>query len=112
MVEQMGEGLPVDRHLEITHVGEIRLSAFTRDMHLLKDDFPLRSLLRTPLCNMALQGAHLRWTILAWLALAQLGEQGRPEASLGRVVTARRPRASPLQRDWVASARCAAVSVG
>jgi hypothetical protein len=79
----MGEGLPIDRHLEITHVGKIRLSAFTRDMHLLKDDFPLRSLLRTPLCNMALQGAYLRWTILAWMALAQLGEQGR--ALQGRV---------------------------
>jgi hypothetical protein len=58
-------------------VGEIRLGAFTREMHLLKDDLPLRSLLRTPLCDMALQGAYLRRAIHARMALAQLGEQRR-----------------------------------
>ncbi len=42
MVEQMGKGLPVDRHIEVTHVGKIGLGSFTGDMHLLKDDFPLR----------------------------------------------------------------------
>jgi hypothetical protein len=66
----MGEVLSVDRHLQIAHVGEIRLGAFTGDMHLLKDDFPLRSLLRTPLGDVALQGAHLRRAVLAWMALA------------------------------------------
>ncbi len=65
MVEQMGKGLSVDRHIEVTHVGKIGLGPFTGDMHLLKDDFPLRSLLHTPLSNVALQGTHLRRTILA-----------------------------------------------
>ena len=50
----MGESLPINRYLQITHVGEIRLGPFTRDMHLLKDNFPLRPLLRTPLRNVAL----------------------------------------------------------
>ena len=76
MVEQMGEGLPVDGHLEVTHVGEIGLGPFAGDMDLLKDDFPLRSRLGTPLRNVALQGAHLRRAILAWMALTQFGEEG------------------------------------
>jgi hypothetical protein len=50
----MGKGLPIDRYLHITHVGEIGLGPFTGDMHLLKNDFPLWSLLRTPLGNVAL----------------------------------------------------------
>jgi hypothetical protein len=74
----MREGLSVNRHIQITHVGEIRLGPFAGDMHLLKDDLPLWSLLRTPLRNVALQRAHLRRTIRAWMALAQLGEQRRP----------------------------------
>jgi hypothetical protein len=55
----------------------IRLGAFCGHMHLLKDDLPLWSLLCTPLGDVALQGAHLRQAILARVALAQLGEQGR-----------------------------------
>jgi hypothetical protein len=35
-------------------VGEIRLRPFAGDMHLFKDDFPLRAMLRTPLRNVAL----------------------------------------------------------
>ena len=54
VVEQMGKGLPVHRHIQTTHVGEVRLGAFAGDMHLLKDDFPLWSLLPTPLRNVAL----------------------------------------------------------
>ena len=54
VIEQVGEGLPIDRHLEIIHVGEIRLGAFCGDMHLLKNDLPLRTLLRTPLGDVAL----------------------------------------------------------
>ncbi len=38
----------------LAQVREIRLGAFTREMHLLKDDLPLRSLLRAPLRNVAL----------------------------------------------------------
>jgi hypothetical protein len=78
VVQQMGKGLPSNRHVEIIHGGEIRLGAFRGHMHLFKDDFPLGSLLRTPLGNLALQGTHLSRTILAWVALAQLGEQGCP----------------------------------
>jgi hypothetical protein len=77
VIEQMRESLPLNRHVEVTHVGEIGLGPFTGDMHLLKDDFPLWSLLRTPLRNVALQCAHLGRAIRAWMALAQLGEQRR-----------------------------------
>jgi hypothetical protein len=70
MVEQMRKSLSIDRDIEVTHVGEIRLGAFCGDMHLFKDDFPLGSLLHTPLCNVPLQGAHLRRAILAWMSLA------------------------------------------
>jgi hypothetical protein len=58
-------------------VSKIGLGPFTGDMHLLKDDFPLWSLLRTPPGNVTLQSAHLRQAILAWMVLAQLGEQRR-----------------------------------
>jgi hypothetical protein len=78
VIEQMRESLPVDGHLQIAHVGEIRLSSFGGEMHLLKDDLLLRTLLRAPLRDMALQGAHLRRAIPACMSLAQLGEERRP----------------------------------
>lgn len=77
VIEQMRESLPVDAHLQIAHVGEIGLSSFAGNMHLLKDNLLLRTLLRTPLRNLALQGAHLRRAIPAWMPLAQLGEERR-----------------------------------
>jgi hypothetical protein len=40
-------------------------------------------------------GAHWRGTVLAGIALAQLGEQRCPEVSPGPVVMAPRPTASP-----------------
>jgi hypothetical protein len=55
----------------------IRLSPFAGQMHLLKDDLSLRPLLRTPLGDMALQGAHLRRVVPAWMPLAQLSEERR-----------------------------------
>jgi hypothetical protein len=77
MIQQMGKGLSVDRHLQIAHVGEIRLGTFCGNMHLLKDDFPLRPLLCAPLGNVALEGAHLRRAIPTWMSLAQLGKERR-----------------------------------
>jgi hypothetical protein len=58
-------------------VGEIRLSPFAGQMHLLKDDLSLRSRLGTPLGDMALQRAHLCRAVPAWMPLAQLSEERR-----------------------------------
>jgi hypothetical protein len=54
VVQQMGKYLSVHGHMKIAHVGEIRRGPFAGDMDLLKDDFPFGSMLRTPLCNVAL----------------------------------------------------------
>jgi hypothetical protein len=61
----------------LAHVGEIGLSSFAGNMHLLKDDLLLRTRLGTPLRNLARPRAHLRRAIPAWLPLAQLGEERR-----------------------------------
>jgi hypothetical protein len=105
VVHQMRERLPLNRHSQGVHMGEIRGGQPPRLMHLVKEYFAIGAVLRFPLPDPPFQGATAPLPVLrrlfalqpfqqgfglqAWLALQPFFE-ARPDA--GERIRARPPR--------------------
>jgi hypothetical protein len=72
----MVEGLAVDGHLQIPTAGEVAGAESAWVVDLVEEDFPGRSLRRTPGLDASLQGADLSAGEASGEAALQVGEQG------------------------------------